>query len=252
MKRTRPLIYIVHTSFVSVKELNDLFAAELPEAEVRNIVDDSLLPEVLANEGVTAGVSERMKKYFQAAEAAGADLIFNQCSSVGEVADAAALSVQVPVIKVDTRMAEVACQSGRRIGVVATLETTLGPTCRLIEKTAERLGKQIEINRCLVAGAFDALIGGNRAKHNRMVLEAIRELATRVDVIVCAQGSMTAILPELGRTKVPVLTSPALGVESAVRFLRQSQPKTTKARAAQNDKRGQAVISGATDTKLPE
>jgi len=252
MSTRRPLIYIIHTSFVSVKDLNDLFATQIPEAEVRNIVDDSLLPEVLANEGVTSGVGERMKKYFQAAESAGADLIFNQCSSVGEVADVAAKLVRVPVIKVDSRMAEVACQTGRRIGVVATLETTLGPTCRLIEGTAERAGKPIEIIRCLVTGAFDALVGGDRAKHNRMVLEAIRELATRVDVVVCAQGSMTAILPELGKTKVPVLTSPALGVESAVRFLRQSRPKTTQAPAGRNVGRGQAIASSASDAELPK
>ncbi|HTX54483.1 MAG TPA: aspartate/glutamate racemase family protein [Candidatus Baltobacteraceae bacterium] len=223
-----------------MKELNKLFADMLPEAEVRNIVDDSLLPEVLAHSGVTAAVHERMKKYFQAAESAGADLIFNQCSSVGEAADAAAQGVSVPVIKVDARMAEVACQTGRRIGVVATLETTLGPTCRLIERTASRLGRQVEISRCLVAGAFDVLIGGNRAKHNQMVLAAIRDLVTRVDVVVCAQGSMTAILPELGQTAVPVLTSPVLGVESAVSFLRGSPSAAPKMPVAKASARGRA------------
>jgi aspartate/glutamate racemase len=221
MNARKAVVYIIHTSFVSVKDLNDLFHAEMPEAEIRNIVDDSLLPEVLANSGVTPGVTERMQRYYQAAASAGADLIFNQCSSVGEVADAVAKSVPVPVIKVDARMAEVACQTGRRIGVVATLETTLGPTCRLIEATGKRLGRPVEITRCLVRGAFDVLVGGNRARHNQMVLEAIRELANQVDVIACAQGSMAAILPELGQTKVPVLTSPALGVEHAVGELRR-------------------------------
>jgi hypothetical protein len=150
---------------------------------------------------------------------AGADLIFNQCSSVGEVADLASTMVGVPVIKVDARMAELACQTGTRIGVVATLETTLGPTCRLIESTATRLGKRIEITRCLVEGAFDRLIAGDRPKHNQMVLDAIRDLTQRVDVIVCAQGSMMAIVPDLGPTPVPVLTSPRLGVQSAAEFL---------------------------------
>jgi hypothetical protein len=53
-----------------------------------------------------------------------------------------------------------------------------------------------------------------------MVLDAIRKLAEEVDVVVCAQGSMVAILPDLGPTKVPVLTSPKLGVDSAATFLR--------------------------------
>jgi aspartate/glutamate racemase len=221
MKTTtvRPVVCIIHTSFVSVTQLTELFAELAPEAQVRNIVDDTLLPEVLANRGVTPRVRSRMCEYYKAAELAGAHLIFNQCSSVGEVADLASTIVNVPVIKVDARMAEVACHTGPRIGVVATLETTLGPTCRLIESTAARLGAKIELSRCLVDGAFDQLIQGDRTRHNQMVLDAIRDLSQRVDVIVCAQGSMMAIVPELGPTAVPVLTSPRLGVQSAAEWL---------------------------------
>jgi aspartate/glutamate racemase len=218
---TRPVVCIVHTSFVSVTQLTELFGELAPAAQVRHIVDDTLLPEVLANRGVTPRVRSRMCEYYKAAELAGADLIFNQCSSVGEVADLASTMVNVPVIKVDARMAEVACNTGPRIGVVATLETTLGPTCRLIESTAARLGVKVEITRGLVAGAFDRLIAGDRATHNQMVLDAIRDLSRRVDVIVCAQGSMMAIVPDLGPTPVPVLTSPRLGVQSAAEWLAQ-------------------------------
>lgn len=217
----RPVVCIVHTSFVSVTQLTELFAELAPQAQVRHIVDDTLLPEVLANRGVTPRVRSRMCEYYRAAELAGANLIFNQCSSVGEVADLASTLVTVPVIKVDTRMAETACRTGRRVGVVATLETTLGPTCRLIEATAARLGTKIELTRCLVEGAFDKLIAGDRAQHNQMVLTAIRELSRGVDVVVCAQGSMMAIVPDLGPTPVPVLTSPRLGVQSAAEFLQQ-------------------------------
>jgi aspartate/glutamate racemase len=225
--KSRPVVCIVHTSFVSVTQLTELFAELAPQAQVRHIVDDTLLPEVLANRGVTPRVRSRMCEYYRAAELAGADLIFNQCSSVGEVADLAATLVTVPVIKVDTRMAETACRTGRRVGVVATLETTLGPTCRLIEATAGRLGAQIEITRCLVEGAFDKLIAGQRAEHNEMVLRAIRDLSQRTDVIVCAQGSMMAIVPDLGPTPVPVLTSPRLGVQSAADWIQRQTPAST-------------------------
>jgi aspartate/glutamate racemase len=216
----KPIVFIVHTSFVSVRDLTELFHELGPEVEVRHVVDDSLLAEVLANDGVTPAVRSRMKAYYRAAETAGADLIFNQCSSVGEAADAAAKAVRVPVVKVDAAMAEAACRTGARIGVVATLGTTLGPTCRLIESTARRMKKKVKVVRCLVRGAFKVLIGGDRPRHNRMVIEAIRALANRVDVIVCAQGSMIAILPELGETSVPVLTSPRLGVTHAIETLR--------------------------------
>jgi len=211
-----PLVFIVHTSFVSVQDLTALFQKHGPDIEVRHIVDDSLLAEVLANKGVTAAVRARMRQYFKAAEMAGADLIFNQCSSVGEAVDSAARTVRVPVVKVDSAMVEAACRMGRRIGVVATLKTTLGPTCRLVEATAHRLRKRIKITRCLATGAFAMLVKGDRAGHNLKVIAAIRQLTRKVDVVICAQGSMAAILPKLGKTNIPVLTSPELGVANAV------------------------------------
>jgi aspartate/glutamate racemase len=212
-------VFMVHTSPVSLADLKALFAELAPEAVVQNIIDDSLLAEVLKNGGVTEGVRSRLREYYKCAEAAGADLIFNQCSSVGEAADLAAQHVRVPVLKVDVPMAEKACLTGRRIGVVATLPTTLGPTCRLIRKTAERLGRQIEVVEALCEGAFDKLVAGDRKTHNEMVIATIRDLARRVDVIVCAQGSMVALLPDLGQTPVPVLTSLRLGVERAAQML---------------------------------
>ncbi|MBN1856762.1 MAG: hypothetical protein JW846_07415 [Dehalococcoidia bacterium] len=212
-------VFIVHTSGVSLNDLNTLFQEYAPDVTVRNIVDDSLLPEVLANGGVTPGVTRRMCEYYMQAEASGADLIFNQCSSVGEVATMAAKMVKVPVVKVDERMAEISCQTGPRIGVVATLATTMGPTVRLIKSTAERLGKTVSVTEEITSGAFERLIAGDRKKHNEMVIASIRKLAQKVDVVVCAQGSMLALKPDLGETPVPVLMSPPLGVQHAAEVL---------------------------------
>lgn len=221
MNKTSGIVTIVHTSFVSVDDLTALFKEIGPEIQVRHIVDDSLLPEVLANGGVTNAVRSRICAYYRAAEEAGADLVFNQCSSVGEAADIAAQLIHIPVVKVDQSMAQVACETGTRIAVAATLETTLGPTCRLVKNTASNMNKEVTVEPLLIEGAFDQLISGNRAKHNQMVLAAIRGVLSSVDVVVCAQGSMVAILPELGKTAVPVLTSPKLGVIHAVAELRK-------------------------------
>jgi len=226
-KNGRKVVHIIHTSFVSVQDLSKLFEELVPDAVLRHTVDDSLLAEVIQAGEVTPDVANRMCEFYKAAELAGADLIFNQCSSVGEAADLAAGIINVPVIKVDQRMAETACESGKRIGVVATLPSTLNPTCRLVERSATLMGKQIEVQRKLVEGAFDILISGDRAGHNAMVLTAIKELCNEVDVVVCAQGSMTAILPDLGETPVPVLTSPRSGVQSVGDYFNDDQSVTT-------------------------
>lgn len=209
-------VYIVHTSLVSYADLMALFAEIVPEAEVFNIVDDSLLHDVMQNNGINDKIIGRMCKYYEAAAQNGADLIFNQCSSVGEAADIAAKLISVPVVKVDEAMAEKAVEMGRKIGVVATVKSTMSPSCNLVRSKAEKAGKSAEVREYLVDGALDVLMKENdRAKHNAMVLDMIRKAEAECDVIVLAQGSMTVLLPELKEITKPVLTSPRMGVEKA-------------------------------------
>jgi Asp/Glu/hydantoin racemase len=213
-------VSIIHTSFVSVEALKELFSELLPEVEVNNIVDDSLLPEVVAHNGITEGVVDRITAYAKQAESIGADLILNQCSSVGEAADKAAEAIGIPYLKVDQPMAEKAVALGRRIAVVATVASTMGPSCRLIEKAAAKQGKQVEVIPCLIDGALDILIKEkNREKHNQLVREKIETIQNDVDVIVLAQGSMIVLLEELKHIEKPVLTSPRLGVEKVKELL---------------------------------
>lgn len=208
-------VAVIHTSFVSVNDLKEFFAEIVPEVEMINIVDDSLLSEVMANGQITPNITRRVCAYAQQAEAMGVDLIFNQCSSVGEAVDVARNMLKTPYIKVDEPMAEKAVTIGKKISVIATVASTMGPSCRLIEKTAKKMGKQVEVRRCLVEGALDVLMKeGDKEKHNQMVLEEIQKVEKDSDVIVLAQGSMIVLLPHLSHIKVPVLSSPRSGVES--------------------------------------
>ena len=207
-------IGIIHTSFVSINDMKDLFAELLPEAELTNIVDDSLLREVMANGGITPAIIKRMCSYVQMLEVSGVDAIFNQCSSVGEAFDIAVQQTNLPVLKVDRPMAEKAVSLGSKIAVVATVASTLNPSTKLVKKAADEAGKQVEIKSVLVDGALDILMKeNNREKHNSLVKEKIEAIQNEVDVIVMAQGSMVVLLPELKHIKVPVLSSPRLGVE---------------------------------------
>lgn len=207
-------IAIVQTSAVSSAELKALCEEIMPEVAVYQIIDDSLIKEVNANGGPTCGVRRRMYQYYQQAASLGVDAILNQCSSVGEVADQIKPFVEVPVVKIDEAMAEKAVALGKRIAVVATVPTTVGPSVRLVQQKAREAGKEIEIETHLVKDAMMILIErGDVETHNRMVLGEVEAAAETCDVVVLAQGSMTVLLPLLGHIKKPVLTSPRLGVE---------------------------------------
>lgn len=207
-------IAIVHTSFVSVEDLKQLFNEIIPEVQLTHIVDDSLLAEVMENGYATPQVIKRVCDYYVNADSLGVDAIFNQCSSVGEAADAAAKLISTPVLKVDEAMAEKAVTLGSKIAVVATVASTMGPSARLVKTKAKEIGKDVEIIECLVDGALKVLMQeGNRAKHNQLVKEKMLSIQDEVDVFVLAQGSMVVLVPELSDIKKPVLTSPRLGVQ---------------------------------------
>ncbi len=164
-----------------------------------------------------------MCQYFKIAESLGADLIFNQCSSVGEAADIAAKCVSIPVVKIDEAMAEKAVSIGKRIAVIATVASTVGPSTRLVKTKAKLANKECVVDEILVDGALDILMKEkNVEKHNQLVIDAINKASEDHDVIILAQGSMTAILPYLKETKIPVLTSPEIGVKKAVDILKGS------------------------------
>src|SRR5262245_42540725 len=188
MKRKK--LGLVHTSATLVPVFAQLCKEKLPNVDVFNIADDSLVKGIREAGKLTATIARRVAGYLESAELAGADYILVTCSSIGPAVEAGAKLMGVPVLRVDQPMADQAVATGRRIGVIATLTTTLEPTADLISRRAQLAGKQIELISRFCEGAFDALMGGDSTKHDTIVAAALRELAKQVDVIVLAQASM--------------------------------------------------------------
>ena len=210
-------VAIIHTFLYSVEDFKALFKKYLPEVEMINIIDDSLLAESLANKARTPGVTQRMSMYAFAAQSMGADAILNQCSSVGGAVDHIAPMLNIPYVKVDQPMAEEAVRLGSKIAVIATAISTVEPSSVLVEEMGKKAGKAVTVSRCFCEGAYEALlIEGDQEKHNRIVIENIKKAAETHDVVVLAQGSMYKLLPLLQDIKKPVLTS----LESGVKQLR--------------------------------
>ena len=64
-------------------------------------------------------------------------------------------------------------------------------------------------------GAFDALMSGDAATHDKKVGDALKQLVNEVDVIVLAQASMARVVDTLSNSekKVPILASPPIAME---------------------------------------
>lgn len=214
-------IVAVHTAMALVEPLNKLFKEYLPEVKLNHIADDSLIQEVIANNAVTPAVRRRLLSYYTAAADAGADVVFNCCSSVGGVAEMGDEVAPVKVFRIDGPMAEKAVREGKKIGVIATLPTTLEPTVKLLLDKAEEAGREIEVVKGLAEGAFAAGQSGDKATHDRLIEEVAKTIADKVDVIVLAQGSMAAMEQKLiEMTGKTVLSSPLLGVLGVKEYLK--------------------------------
>jgi Asp/Glu/hydantoin racemase len=123
------------------------------------------------------------------------------------------------MLQIDRPMMDLAVRQGRRIGLLATLPSTVPSSERLLRKAAADAAKEIEIETVLSSEAFKVLRQGNPDKHNEILLEEIEGLSKRTDAIVMAQVSMSVLEPHLENTRVPVYNSGRTGFSKAREIL---------------------------------
>jgi aspartate/glutamate racemase len=210
-------IAFLHTGAVVIAPVIEQARAALPAASFVNYLDDRIVAD-LADPQRAASVPERIEALARAARSGGADVVMLTCSSISHLAAPTAAAVGIPVLRIDEAMADAAITAGERIAVLATVPTTLTPTVALLRERAERAGRHPVISEEVIEGAFDAVVAGDRAAHDRLVAAAIERFGQDADVVVLAQASMAsaaaaAIVP------VPVLTSIAPGIDRLRAFV---------------------------------
>lgn len=212
---------LIHTVVNLVPVFADLTQRYLPDWSVFNIVDESLLKNTIRSGELQKVTMRRLAGHVWSAVDAGADAVMVTCSSVGPAVDATAPFCPVKLFRVDEAMADEAIDLGARIGVLATLRTTLGPTRDLVERRAARRAKPVSLSHSVCEGAFEALQRGDRERHDGLVKAELLKIAKSVDVVVLAQASMARVAEGLprGELSVPVLSSPELAVKRLSRDL---------------------------------
>ena len=149
---------LIYTS--TTPELIELVEQEVKkqlgdDVELYSLQDPSILADVRAAGYVTTAPAARLIGMYMKAAEEGVDAMLNLCSSVGEVADSAqdvAKYIGVPIVRVDEEMCREAVRKGQRIGVMATLPTTLEPTKGTILRMARECNRHVELVDCLHHG----------------------------------------------------------------------------------------------------
>jgi Asp/Glu/hydantoin racemase len=193
------------------------------------MVDESLIQDTVRAGSLQKQTIRRLVDQIASAQTAGADAVLVTCSSIGPGVALARQLFDMPVLRIDDAMAETAVRRARKIGVLATLRTTLDPTTALLREKAAESGRAVELVECLCEDAFPAVLAGDTEKHDRILREALVNELDGVDVIVLAQASMARVVSTLapGTLRPPVLSSPELAILRAREVLALPQPLRT-------------------------
>ncbi|CAM4302153.1 aspartate/glutamate racemase [Paenibacillus endophyticus] len=206
-------LVIIHTTSITVEPLKRLAIETIPDVQIINLVDDSILPQLAANGGRIEGIQDRWREYALIAEKQDAACILNACSSIGELCALVQPDINVPIVRIDDAMASYAIRAADVIGVAATLATTMNPTLRMLRGKAKELGKSVELVTEVASSAYQKLIDGDKEGHDEELAAVLRGLAKRSEIVVLAQASMASVLTRFTPDeRERFLTSPALAM----------------------------------------
>jgi len=204
----------VHTAAVHIETFTQLVAELAPGLRLRHVVASELLEEA-RKDGSTDRLAQGVHAAMTEAASSGARVVVCTCSTIGGLAEATGGAFRS--MRIDRAMTDSAVQYGRRVLVVAALEDTLDPTFALLRESARNVGVEVELSTLLVEGAWAKFERGDCEGYLGAVAEAVRTRRDRYDVVVLAQASMAPVAAQCSDGGVPILSSPRLGVEVAVR-----------------------------------
>jgi aspartate/glutamate racemase len=213
MEDTKKTLGIIHAVNLTIRAMQPFLERYIPDIEVMHVCDDTI-----QRDNIRAGVGVIPKRnYYKFAQyahnlqEAGADMILLACSTFNYAAELARPMIDIPIMQIDRPMMELAVCQGPRVGLLATLSTTVPSSERLLRIVAAEQKKEVEVITVLREEAFRAIQKGDTETHNSILLEEIEKLSGLVDSIVMAQLSMSALAPHLTGTRVPVYDSGTTG-----------------------------------------
>jgi Asp/Glu/hydantoin racemase len=203
-------IGFLHTAQIHVDTFTALVGSQ---AHTRHIVDESLLADARAH-GVDDALRDRLLDRLQEA-ADGSDVVVCTCSTISGEAEGLTSHVTVPIIRIDRPLAEAAVSLGRRVAVVAAVESTVAPTSNLLHEVAldQRVDLELSVVRCF--DAWSHFERGDTQAYLQSIARHVTDFPDAVDVFVLAQASMAGAT-EYCDVSVPVLSSPGLAVVAAL------------------------------------
>jgi hypothetical protein len=213
---------LIHATDLAVAPIANAFARLWPEAQLQNILDDSLSLGRARDGQLTPAMTQRFVDLSHYARDCGCDTLLFTCSAFGHAIDVAAGATPLPTFKPNQAMFDMALatqpqQGALQVGLVATFAPSIASMQQELEQMAQTLGIPLQVHTAHVPEAMDDLNRVNADLHHQKIAHVVGNMPP-CDVILLAQFSMAAAGPLAQRqTSSPVLSSP----DCAVIALRQ-------------------------------
>ena len=182
-------IFLVHPTPLAMPPVDEAFKTLWREAQVLNLLDESLYADVGANGELTPALYTRLTNLFRHCEASGADGIVFSGSTFGPAVEEARKAVKVPVLRIEEAMMDVAAARSGSILLACTQKRAQPVVRGTLDAAAARTGTTLNVTELWVAGARDALNKGDNDTHDRLIAEQCAA-AGSFDQIVFGMMSM--------------------------------------------------------------
>jgi Asp/Glu/hydantoin racemase len=193
------------------------FAKGWPEAEIHNLLDDSLSADLAAEGSLKRDMIERfltLGRYAAGTAAQGhkTDAILFTCSAFGPAIDAVKKDLAIPVLKPNEAAFEQALACGHRIGLLVTFAPALPAMQSELEAMAKARNIPLQFTGRVAEGALAALQAGRPEEHDRLVAATAAEMPP-LDALVLGQFSLARAAPTIAPVKGrAVFTTPEAAV----------------------------------------
>ena len=208
-------ICLIHAVRVAIDPVAEAFARLWPEAELMNLLDDSLSVDRQRDGVLTPKMTQRFQTVAQYAVGVGVDGILFTCSAFGPAIEAVQKKLApLPVLKPNEAMFEEALKVGMRLGLLASFEPSIAPMAEEFAALAKARGSRATLVTACAPEAMPALNRGDAATHDALLADAAKALKD-CDAVMLAQFSTARARPavEAVTTKM-VLTSPDAAVRA--------------------------------------
>lgn len=206
-------IALIHALPFSIDPVKQAFEQYWPEAELVNLLDDSLGIDLTRAQTITEDITKRIVTLGEYAHGIGADGILYTCSAFGKAIDIVKQDLDIPVLKPNEAMFEEALQSGGTIGML----TTFGPSVKSMQDEFSDLATtrkaEDQLTTILVEEAMTRLGKGDSPGHNKLLRQAAAEHFTNFDIVMLAQFSTAQACTSVSEVvQGQILTSPKSSV----------------------------------------